>query len=257
MPGAAGPPSAPQEDGESPASARNGHLAGRLALITGASRGIGAAVARRFAEEGAQLVLLARTTGALEEVDDEIRAAGAPRATLVPLDLRDFDALDRLGASLYERHGKLDVLVGNAGVLGQVSPLGHIPPQVWQEVMDVNVTANYRLIRSLDALLRQSDAGRAIFVTSGVASAVFPYFGAYAASKAALEMMVRTWAGELNKTKVRANLLDPGVLRTRMRAQAFPGEDPESLPPPESVADAFVDLALPACRRHGEVVRAY
>lgn len=234
-----------------------GRLAGRLAVITGASRGIGAAVAERFAREGAQLVLIARTQGGLEELDDRIQGLGAPAATLAPLDLRDYAALDRLGASLYERHGKLDILVGNAGLLGQLSPLGHVDPKVFQEVMDVNVTANFRLIRSLDPLLRRSDAGRATFVTSGVAHAPFAYFGPYGASKAALEQMVRIWAAELHKTNVKANILDPGVVRTGMRAQAFPGEDPKQLPDPASITDAFVDLASPDCTRHGETVRTY
>lgn len=238
-------------------SAPQGRLAGRTAVITGASRGIGRAVAERFAREGAHLVLIARTSGALEELDDRIRALGGMAPTLVPLDLRDFDALDRLGASLYERHGRLDVLVGNAGALGQLGPLGHVPPEVWQEVMDVNVTANYRLIRSLDPLLRQSDAGRAIFVTSGVARMPFAYFGPYAVSKAALEHMVKVWAAELGKTRVRANLLDPGVVRTRMRATAFPGEDPMQHPEPAAITQSFVDLASPDCTRQGEIVNAY
>ena len=233
-----------------------GRLAGRIAVITGASRGIGAAVAERFASEGAQLVLIAQTVGALEEMDDRIRSLGAPAATLVPIDLRDGDALDRLGGSLYERHGKLDILVGNAGVLGQLGPLGHVSPKVWQEVMDVNVTANYRLIRSLDPLLRQSDSGRAIFTTSGAARGHFAYFGPYAASKAALEEMVRVWAAELDKTRICANLLDPGVVRTRMRAHAFPGEDPMQHPEPAAIANSFVALAEPACTRHGEIVHA-
>ena len=234
----------------------NGALAGRLAVITGASRGIGAAVAERFAREGAHLVLVARTEGALAEMDDRVQAAGAPPATLVPLDLRDGDALDRLGASLYERHGKLDVLVGNAATPGQIGPLGHVPPADWQACMDVNATANYRLIRSLEPLLRQSDAGRAIFVTSGVARAAAPFFGPYAASKAALEQMVRIWAAEIRKTPIRANLLDPGVVRTRMRAFAFPEEDPDQHPTPDAVAGSFVQLASPTCTRHGEIVRA-
>ncbi|MFI4988635.1 MAG: SDR family NAD(P)-dependent oxidoreductase, partial [Alphaproteobacteria bacterium] len=170
-------------------------LAGRVALITGASRGIGAAVAKRFAAEGAHVILAARTVGGLEEVDDAIQAAGGT-ATLVPLDLKDVEQIDRLGAALYERYRKLDILVGNAAVLGVLSPLGHIDPEVWAEVMAVNLTANWRLIRSMDPLLRQAEAGRAIFVTSRAGSGVFPYWGAYAASKAALEMMVRTYAGE-------------------------------------------------------------
>lgn len=234
-----------------------GQLEGRIAVVTGASRGLGAAVAKRFAREGAQLVLIARTQGGLEEVDDAVRAEGGT-ATLVPLDLRDFEALDRLGAALHERHGKLDILVGNAGILGPLSPVGHIDPDRWQQVMDINLTANWRLIRSLDPLLRQSDAGRAIFVSSGVAGFTKPYWGAYAASKAALEMMVKVYAAEVERiTPVRANILDPGVVRTAMRAEAFPGEDPMSLPHPDDIAEIFLDLADPACTRTGEIVRAY
>jgi len=229
-------------------------LAGRVALITGASRGLGAAVAKRFAAEGAHVVLIARTVGGLEEVDDAVQAAGGT-ATLVPLDLKDFDQIDRLGAALYERYRRLDILVGNAGMLGVLSPLGHIDPSVWSEVMAVNLTANWRLIRSMDPLLRQSNAGRAIFVTSGAGSGVFPYWGAYATSKAALEMMARTYAGEMTKTMVRVNLIDPGVLRTAMRAEAFPGENRASLRHPDEVAPRFVELASPACTRHGEVLR--
>jgi NAD(P)-dependent dehydrogenase (short-subunit alcohol dehydrogenase family) len=235
----------------------SGRLAGRIALITGASRGIGAAVARRFAAEGARLILVARTVGGLEELDDQIREGGGQGATLVPLDLREFDAIDRLGASLYERFGRLDVLVGNAGVLGTLSPVGHIEPPDWAEVMDINLTANWRLIRSLDPLLRRSQAGRAIFVTSGAAAAANAYWGAYAVSKAALEMLVRTYAAELAKTGVRANLIDPGSLRTAMRAKAFPGEDPKTLPAPEAITETFVELAEADCTKNGEVVRAY
>lgn len=237
-------------------SSKTGRLDGRIAVITGASRGIGAAVARRFAAEGAQLILIARTVGALEELDDAIRAEGGLQPVLVPHDLRDFDGLDRLGASLNERYGKLDILVGNAGILGPLTPVGHIPPDVWQEVMDVNATANYRLIRSLDPLLRLSDAGRAIFVTSGASSGKMAYWGPYAVSKAALEALVRSYAAELGKTKVCANLLSPGPIRTGMRAAAFPGEDPQSLRPPEAICDLFVDLAAPDCTRNGELVEA-
>ncbi len=228
-------------------------LAGRVALVTGASRGIGAAVARRFAAEGAHLILVARTVGGLEEVDDAIRADGGA-ATLAPFDLLEFDRIDRLGAAVAERHGRLDVLVGNAATLGSLRPMGHFPPDEWGRVLALNVTANWRLIRSFDALLKASDAGRAIFVTSGVARGVFPYWGAYAASKAALESMVRTYAAEVAKTNVRVNLLDPGVVRTAMRAEAMPGEDPMTLPHPDDIAGAFVDLAEPACLRNGEVV---
>ena len=228
-------------------------LNGRIALVTGASRGIGAAVAKRFAAEGAQLVLTARSVGGLEEVDDEICKAGGS-ATLVPLDLREGDRIDALGAELYKRFGKLDILVGNAGVLGDLSPIHHVAPKVWQEVIDVNLTANWRLIRAMDPLLRASEAGRAMFVSSGVAQGAFPYWGPYAVSKAALEMLVKTYASETAKTNLRVNFIDPGVVRTNMRAAAMPGEDPASLPAPEMITDIFVELALAACTRHGERV---
>jgi len=194
--------------------------------------------------------------GALEELDDAIRAEGGKQPVLVPHDLRDFDGLDRLGASLHERYGKLDILVGNAGILGPLTPVGHIPPDVWQEVMDVNVTANYRLIRSLDPLLRLSDAGRAIFVTSGASSGLKAYWGPYAVSKAALEALVRSYAAEITKTTVKANLLSPGPIRTMMRAAAFPGEDPKTLRTPDQIAELFVELAEPACAKNGAVVEA-
>jgi len=236
-----------------PVTARR--LDGRVALITGASRGIGAAVARRFAAEGATLVLVARTEGGLEETDDAVRARGG-KATLVPLDLCDFDAIDRLGAAIHERFGRLDVLVGNAATLGGLRPLGHYTPDLWERTLALNVTANWRLIRAMDALLRACDAGRAIFVTSGITRAPTAYWGAYAASKAALEAMVLTYAAETLKTNLRVNLVDPGVVRTRMRAEAMPGEDPLTLPPADAITEVFVELAEPTCARHGEIVRA-
>ena len=232
-----------------------GRLAGRVAVITGASRGIGAAVARLFASEGAHVVLVARTTGGLEEVDDAIQAAGGS-ATLVPQDLADFDAIDRLGAALHERFGKLDILVGNAGVLGAMSPVAHVDPDNWEETMAVNVTVNFRLIRGLDPLLRLSDAGRAIFVTSGVTRTPRAYWGPYGTSKAALEYMVLTWAQEVAKTNIRVNLVNPGATRTGMRATAMPGEDPQTLPTPDDNARALLDLAHLACSKHGEIVNA-
>jgi NAD(P)-dependent dehydrogenase (short-subunit alcohol dehydrogenase family) len=228
-------------------------LDGRVALITGASRGIGRAVARRFAAEGAHVILVARTIGGLEEADDEIKALGGT-ATLVPMDLTDFPAIDRLGAAVYERFKRLDVLVGNAGLLGPLSPLGHIQPAVWDQVMAVNVTANWRLIRSFDPLLRVSDAGRAIFVTSGAVARRRAYWGSYVVSKAALEMLVQVYADEVAETKVRVNLINPGGTRTQMRAQAFPGEDPTTVKLPDSVTEDFVRLAEPACTLNGETV---
>ena len=234
-----------------------GALDGRIALITGASRGIGAAVAERFAAEGARLILAARTPGALEEVDDRVAAAAnGATATLVPVDLADHDRIDEMAGALAERFGRIDILVGNAAVLGGLAPLAHVEPERWSEAMNVNLTANWRLIRAFEPLLRQSNAGRAIFVTSGVARGAFPYWGPYAASKAALEALVRTWAAELEKTAIRVNILDPGAVRTRMRAEAMPGEDPMTLPPPESLAGTFVELASADCQRNGETVFA-
>jgi NAD(P)-dependent dehydrogenase (short-subunit alcohol dehydrogenase family) len=230
-------------------------LQGRLALVTGASRGIGAAVARRFASEGAHVIAIARTQGALEELDDAVRASGGA-ATLVPLDLREFDAIDHMGAALYERFGKLDVVVGCAGVLGNLSPVGHLDPKLWRQVFDINVTANYRLIRSLDPLLRQSDSGRAIFVTCGAAREMAPFWGAYGASKAALEALVRIYAAEVARTPLRVNLVDPGPLRTRLRAEGFPAEDRDALRAPEEMTEVFVRLAAADCPHHGEIVSA-
>jgi len=239
--------------GSEPTASRR--LDGRIALITGASRGIGAAVAQRFASEGAHVVALARTVGGLEELDDAIRAAGGA-ATLLPLDLRKFEQIDQMGAALYQRFGRLDVLVGNAGVLGSLSPMGHFEPKVWAEVMEVNLTANWRLIRALDPLLRLSEAGRVVFTTCAAARETTPYWGAYAASKAALETMAKIYAGEMTKTNVRVNLVDPGIVRTKLRAQGFPGEDRSKLRSPEEVTEPFVALACASCAHHGEVVRA-
>lgn len=227
-------------------------LSGKIALVTGASRGIGRAVALELAKAGAHVVATARTVGGLEELDDEIRKLGSA-ATLVPVDIKDFPALDRLGASLFERFKKLDVLVGNAGQLGSLTPVGHIEPKTWDDVMAVNLTANYRLIRSLDPLLRASDAGRAVFITSGVARNVRAYWGLYAASKAALNALVIAYAGELGKTNVKANLFNPGPIRTRMRAKAMPGEDPMTLDTPEQVAEALLPLCLPSCTESGKI----
>lgn len=233
---------------------REGRLAGRVALITGASHGIGRAVAIRFAREGAEVVLVGRTQAALEEVDDEIRGAGG-RASLVPADLRDGAVIDRMGAAVFERWGRLDVLVGNAGVLGVLSPLGHIDPAVWDEVIAVNLTANWRLIRSFDPLLRASPAGRAIFVSSGVAPGR-AYWGAYAVSKGALETLARTYAHEVASTSLRVNVVNPGGTRTRMRAAAFPLENPLTLKPSDDdrLMEAFISLAEPACERNGDIV---
>jgi NAD(P)-dependent dehydrogenase (short-subunit alcohol dehydrogenase family) len=219
-------------------------LAERVALVTGASRGIGRATALALAAAGAHVVAVARTVGGLEELDDEIRAAGGS-ATLVPLDVKDSAGIDRLGAALNERFQRLDVLVGNAGMLGPLSPLGHVEPSAWDEVMAVNVTANWRLIRAMDPLLRLSDAGRVVMVSSGAAAKAIAYWGPYAVSKAALELMTRIYAAETATTSVKVNLFNPGPIRTRMRAQAMPGEDPETLDTPDMAAARILDLCLP------------
>jgi len=226
-------------------------LAGRVALITGASRGIGAAVAKRFAREGAHVILVARKTQGLEETDDAIRAAGGS-ATLVPLDLAESTQIPLLAAQIAQRFGKLDILVGNAGVLSDMTPLPHIAGADWDRVMALNLTANWHLIRCCDALLKASDAGRAMFVTSGVTERAAAYWGAYAISKSALESMVNIYAAENEKSALKVNLIDPGGVRTRMRAQAFPGEDPESLPAPDDITDLFLKLASPACKDTGK-----
>jgi NAD(P)-dependent dehydrogenase (short-subunit alcohol dehydrogenase family) len=227
-------------------------LADRIALVTGASRGIGAATALALARAGAHVVAIARTVGGLEELDDAIRAVGSS-ATLVPLDLKDYDGIDRLALALNERYRKLDVLIGNAGILGPLSPLGHVEPKAWDDIIAVNVTANWRLIRALEVLLKASDAGRAVFVTSGVASSAKAYWGAYAASKAALNVLARTYAAETVNTRVRVNLFNPGATRTRMREAAMPGEDPMTLPTPAEVAEKIVALCLPDFQDSGKL----
>lgn len=226
-------------------------LKDRIAVVTGASRGVGRETALELARRGAHVVALARTVGGLEELDDDIKAIGGA-ATLVPVDLKDYDALDRLGAALSERWGKLDILVGNAGVLGPLSPLGHVPPKQWDDVMAVNVTANWRLIRSLDPLLRQSDAGRVVMLTSGAARNFRAYWGPYAISKAALEALARTYAAETAEaTNIRVMLVNPGALRTKMRAAAMPGEDPMTLKTPDLVAPKIADLCSPSWSQTG------
>lgn len=223
----------------------------RVALVTGASRGIGRAVALGFASEGIHVIATARTQKDLESLDDEIGVLGGS-ATLVPLDLKDGPGIDRLGGAIAERWKRLDVLVGNAGLLGSLSPLPHIDPGVWDDLLAVNLTANWRLLRSMDTLLRASDAGRAIFVTTGAVGKNMPYWGGYAVSKAALNQMVFTYAAETEKTNVRVNLLNPGGTRTAMRAQAFPGEDPMTLPAPEELVPLFLKLVDPALTETGQ-----
>lgn len=227
-------------------------LDGRIAVVTGASRGIGYAIARQLASGGAHVIAMARTVGGLEELDDEIKAAGG-NATLVPADLRDMDAIDRLGAAVFERWGKLDILVGNAGVLGKLSPVGHIEAKVWEETIAVNLTANWRLIRSLDPLLQRSDAGRALFLTSDLTHIAKPFHSAYASSKAALEMLVKIYSAENETTAVNVNLLSPGPVRTALRARAMPGEDPSALTRPREIAELVTDLVTPAQTANGAV----
>ncbi len=225
----------------------------RLALITGASRGIGRAVALGLAKAGAHVIVTARSLPGLESLDDEIQTMGGS-ATLLQLDLRKGDKIDQLGPTIYQRWQKLDILIANAGVLGPLSPLAHVTEDGWTQTIDINLNANWRLIRSLDPLLQRSDAGRAVFVTSGAASGKYAYWGPYAASKAGLEAMVKTWSHEVENTNVRANLINPGATRTTMRAKAFPGEDPAILPAPEDLVPLFLELASPDCESNGEIV---
>lgn len=225
-------------------------LAGKVVLVTGASRGIGYFAAKEAARRGAHVIAVARTVGGLEELDDEIQEMGST-TTLVPLDLRDGDAVDRLGAAIFERWGALDGLIGNAAALGVLSPVPHLAPDEFEKVFALNVTANYRLLRSTDLLLRQAPAGRAVFVSSSSSQSAKPYWGLYAASKAALEAMVKSYAGEMQTTTVRANVFWPGAVRTAMRAAAFPGENPEKNPPPQTVAPKLVDMILPEFEANG------
>ena len=218
-------------------------LAERIALVTGASRGIGRAAALALARAGAHVVAVARTEGGLTELDDEIRAATGQPATLVPLDIADGDALDSLGLALHQRFGRLDVLVHAAAILGPMTPISHIEPKHWDRVVAVNLTASYRLIRTTEPLLRASEAGRAIFLTSGRAARPKAFWGPYGVTKAGMEHMVRTWADELEQTKVRAVLLDPNTMRTKMRAEAMPGEDPASVTDPAEIGPLIVELA--------------
>lgn len=228
-------------------------LDGRLALVTGASRGIGRALSLALAKAGAHVIITARSLPSLESLDDEIQNAGGA-ATLLQLDLRKGDKIDQLGPTIYQRWQKLDILVANAGVLGPLSPLAHVTDEGWLSTLDINLTANWRLIRTLDPLLNRSDAGRAVFLTSGAASGKYAYWGPYSATKAALEAMVKTWAHEIATTNVRANLVNPGATRTSMRAKAFPGEDPATLPAPEDLAPLVLELVAPSCTKNGEVL---
>jgi NAD(P)-dependent dehydrogenase (short-subunit alcohol dehydrogenase family) len=231
-------------------------LKDRIALVTGASRGIGRAVAEVFAREGAHVLLLARTRKSLEPTDDAIKAQGG-KATLIPLNLAHGPKVDALGPTLYERFGRLDILVGNAAILGRLSPLPHIPSEHWDQVMNVNVTANWRLIRTLDPLLRRSDAGRVIFVTSGVAHSARAYWAPYSVSKAALECLTKTYANETSDSAIKVNLVDPGATATHMRAEAYPGEDQDTLRQPRDVAEAFVPLAMPDFTETGQIIEVW
>ncbi|MCA0257252.1 MAG: SDR family NAD(P)-dependent oxidoreductase [Proteobacteria bacterium] len=229
-------------------------LTGRIALVTGASRGIGYFTAIELAKAGAHVIACARTVGGLEELDDAIQAAGGQPATLVPFDLDDMEAIDRLGASIFERWGKLDILVANAGILGTISPLGHIDPKDFEKVFRINVTANWRLLRSMEPLLKRSDAGRVVVLSSGAAHKCRPFWGAYSASKAAVEALARTFAAEIeNISNVKVISVDPGITRTQMRAKAAPGEDPNSIPHPREVAAAIVPLTAPSMTETGKL----
>ncbi|QQR40995.1 SDR family NAD(P)-dependent oxidoreductase [Devosia rhizoryzae] len=227
-------------------------LSGKVVLVTGASRGIGYAAGLEAARRGAHVIAVARTVGGLEDLDDAIQALGGS-TTLVPLDLRDGEAIDRLGAAIFERWGHLDGLIANAGQLGVLSPVGHIKPDEFDKVMAVNLTANYRLLRSLDVLLRQAEAGRAVFVSSSSARSAKPFWGLYAASKAALDALVKAYSGEIAQTNVRANVFYPGAVRTAMRAKAMPGENPETLPAPAEIAPALVDMLSPTLTEQGRL----
>ena len=228
------------------------NLSGKIALVTGASRGIGSFTALELAKAGAHGVACARTVGGLEELDDAIQKAGGS-ATLVPFDLADMGAIDGLGGAIFERWGKLDILVANAGILGTISPIGHVEAKTFEKVMTINVTATWRLIRSVDPLLQKSDAGRALILSSGAAHKCRPFWGPYSASKAAVEALARTWAGETNRLPLRIVSVDPGGTRTAMRAKAFPGEDPDTLPHPSEVARELVKLTGPDMRETGRL----
>jgi NAD(P)-dependent dehydrogenase (short-subunit alcohol dehydrogenase family) len=218
-------------------------LDGAVALVTGASRGLGFATAVHLAKAGAHIIATARTKGGLEELDDAVKAAGST-ATLVPMNITDLDAIDRLGAVIFERFKKLDILIGNAGTLGKLTPLAHVEPKVWDEALAINLTSNYRLVRSMDTLLRAAPAGRAVFVTSGLATKCYPYWGTYSIGKAALEALMKTYAAEVATTPVRVNCFSPGPTRTKMRATAMPGEDPVTLPTADEVSAQILPMCL-------------
>ncbi|MDG1286106.1 MAG: SDR family NAD(P)-dependent oxidoreductase [Rickettsiales bacterium] len=232
-------------------------LEGKVALITGASQGIGAALAQAYAGDGAQVVMVARSVERMEQIDDLIRAEGGKPAVIVPCDLLEMDLIDAIGPNLLERFGKLDILVGNAAMLGNLGPLTHMEPKTWQKVMDLNVTANYRLLRICEPLLKLSETGgRVMMVTSSVGQKAAPYWGAYKVSKSALDAMVQMVAAEWNETKLRINAVNPGATCTAMRAKAMPGEDPEMIKKPEEVVHLFLELANDFDTRNGEIINA-
>jgi NAD(P)-dependent dehydrogenase (short-subunit alcohol dehydrogenase family) len=232
-----------------------GVLSGRIALVTGASKGIGAAVAERLAREGAHVIATGRDVKGLEACDDAIRVAGGAKATLVPLNLMEMDKIELVAATIAQRFGRLDILVGNAGVLSDLTPLPHVSPEDWHKCISTNLTANWQLIRCFDAMLKLSEAPRAIFVTSCVTKRPAAYWGPYAVSKSALEAMVKLYAAENDMSALRVNLIDPGAVATRMRAKAYPGEDAGTLPAPAQVTDLFVRLASAETTETGQVFR--
>ncbi len=228
-------------------------LTGRLALVTGASRGLGRATALALALEGAHVIITARTAGALEELDDEIQNLGGA-ASILQLDLRKGDSIDQLGPTIFQRWGKLDIFIANAGILGPLSPLAHVTAEAWSTVIDINLTANWRLIRTLDPVLKRSDAARCVFISSGASDGHYAYWGPYAVSKAGLETLARTYAAECVNAPVRVNIVNPGAMRTGMRAKAFPGEDASKLPEPREIAPLLVEMSLPSTTSNGELI---
>ena len=230
-------------------------LSGNVILVTGASRGIGHAVALAAARAGADMIITGRTIGALEELDDAIKASGA-HATIVEHDMSDFAALPRLAAAIHERWGRLDGLVANAAMLGTLTPLSHLDQNVWDETISINLTAQWHLLKAMEPLLIAAPAGRALLVSSGAAHGSYPFWGAYAVSKAGLEAMGRVWAGETEQTNLRVNMINPGGTATSMRAAAFPGENPQTLPTPDAIAPAFLQLLSRSCQDHGQLFQA-
>ena len=230
-------------------------LNNRIALVTGASRGIGRAAAIALAREGAHIIATARTQAGLEELDDTIKAEGG-NATLVTMDVNDRPALPRLASAIHDRWGKLDIMIMNAGILGTLTPIAHMDEQIWDDVIATNLTAVFRMINQLDPLFRLSDAGRAVLVTSGAAGGMMPYWSAYAASKAGLDALGKSWAAELKNTTHRINMLSPGRIATNMIGEAFPGIDKATLPSPEDIAGDFVQLCQPDCPYQGQILNA-